>query len=190
MSKISIFLLVSVAEQTGLNLILLETPEDMFSGVQAHMGLRHEKTCLRGFWPGLVQTCQLSFRDLLELWNYVWSKIRYHTLQEVNNKALTTVWMCRQVCTFVVGMQQCQVFLRHSPYIVYSVNNRTDRPDQTIYSDNPASEGAVWSLGLHLFGILWQHFGLLGLVRIKKLELNNPNLELFSSFSKNFVSLG
>ena len=37
MSKISIFLLVSVAEQTGLNLILLETPEDMFSGVQAHI---------------------------------------------------------------------------------------------------------------------------------------------------------
>ena len=37
MSKISIFYLVSEAEQTGLSVALLENPEDRFSRDKAHL---------------------------------------------------------------------------------------------------------------------------------------------------------
>ena len=30
----------------------------------------HEKTCLRGLWPGKTQPGQLSYRDKLESWNF------------------------------------------------------------------------------------------------------------------------
>ena len=47
---------------------------------------RHEKTCLRGLQPGKTQTGLLSYRSKLESQNFGDSKLRYYTIQAVNNK--------------------------------------------------------------------------------------------------------
>ena len=47
---------------------------------------RHEKTCLRWFEPDKTQTGLLSYRGLLESWKFEFSKYRYYTIWEANNK--------------------------------------------------------------------------------------------------------
>ena len=66
---------------------------------------RHEKTCLRDFQSGKTQTSLLSYRDLLESWNFGLSKYRYYTIKEANNEgADLTARMRRLIFTFVVRM--------------------------------------------------------------------------------------
>ena len=47
----------------------------------------HKKTCLC-LRPGKTQTSLLSYRSLLEAWNFCYSKHRYYTIQAANNKGL------------------------------------------------------------------------------------------------------
>ena len=71
---------------------------------------RHEKTGLPGVRPGKTQTGLLSYRDKLESWNFGFSKDRYSTIWEANNKgADQTAWMRRLICAFVVRIRHKQV---------------------------------------------------------------------------------
>ena len=61
-----------------------------------------DKTCLRGFCKGKIQTSLPSNRGLLEQWNFDWCILRYGPFQTANNKgADQTAWMRRLVCAFV-----------------------------------------------------------------------------------------
>ena len=71
----------------------------------------HEKTCLQGFRPGKTQTDLLSYRGLLEAWNFEFSQYRHYTNWVANNKgADKTAQMRRLICTFVVRIWLKQVF--------------------------------------------------------------------------------
>ena len=54
--------------------------------IQLIIGPRREKTCLRGFRQSEIQTSLLSYRDLLENWNFTSTKITYDTFKKANNK--------------------------------------------------------------------------------------------------------
>ena len=67
-------------------------------------GPRRNKTCLWGFLQSETQTSLLSYRDLLENWNFACSKFRYDTFQNANyNGADQSAQMRRLVCAFVVS---------------------------------------------------------------------------------------
>ena len=62
---------------------------------------------------GHAQTSPLTYRDWLESLNFAMGKLIYCPFQQVNNKdadQTETAQMCRLVCTFVVCMQQSQIF--------------------------------------------------------------------------------
>ena len=58
-SEISVFLLVSVAEETGLSLAMSETPKDKFYHNEAHIIDLINAYIFRGFpeYKGLITTC-------------------------------------------------------------------------------------------------------------------------------------
>ena len=65
-----------------------------------------------GFRSGKTQTGLLSHRDLLEIWNIVYSKKRYNTIQAANNKGVDhTARMRRLIWAFVVRIWHKQVIL-------------------------------------------------------------------------------
>ena len=79
----------------------------------------HEKTCLRGVWPGETQTSLLSFRSQLEAWKFGYSNCRYYTTYAVKNKdADKTVQMDRLICVFVVHTWHQQAFSLRGSIIV------------------------------------------------------------------------
>ena len=55
---------------------------------------RREKTCLRGFRQSKTQTVLLSYRDLLENWNFAHSKSRYDTFKPRITKMLIRLCGC------------------------------------------------------------------------------------------------
>ena len=80
----------------------------------------HEKTCLRGFWPGPAQTSLSSYRDLLERWNFVQSKFWYPTLKKANNKGAdqTTLMGRLSVLCLCCSHAKSQVFSGRRPFIL------------------------------------------------------------------------
>ena len=56
-------------------------------------GHRHNKTCFRGFRQSETQTSLLSYRNLLENWNFACYKFRYDIFQKVNKKvSISLCW--------------------------------------------------------------------------------------------------
>ena len=74
---------------------------------------------LSGFWLSMTQTYLLSYKDYLEYWIFVRSKLYYYTLNKVNNKGADyTVQMRRPVC-LCCSLQQSKVFLASMPSCRY-----------------------------------------------------------------------
>ena len=83
---------------------------------EALSGPRRDKTCLRCYQRSEFQTSLLSYRDLLENWNFACSKLRYDTFKTANNEgADQTAQMRRLVCACVVHKPPKTGFLVSRP---------------------------------------------------------------------------
>ena len=80
---------------------------------------RHEKTFLRGFWPGKTQT---SFAATEATFKFPIQKLEIiYYLGSEQKKVLITERMRRLICAFVVCIEQKQVFSWRSSYICIGI---------------------------------------------------------------------